>query len=56
MSLVILEKALSLIEHKIGCKFPIVQKLTGFTIANRFVIGKAKAKGAFGWIYSGYDL
>lgn len=35
---------------------PIIKKMQGFIIENRFIISKKLGEGAFGQIYSGYDV
>lgn len=35
---------------------PIIKKMQGFLIDNRFIISKKLGEGAFGQIYSGYDV
>lgn len=35
---------------------PIIKKMKGFIVENRYIISKKLNEGAFGKIYSGYDV
>ena len=49
-------KALEVVFTKLGMSIPVVFKLKGFVLDNRFKISRSMTEGAFGKIYTGSDV
>lgn len=49
-------KALEVVFTKLGMSIPVIFKLRGFVLDNRFKISKSMTEGAFGKIYTGSDV
>lgn len=49
-------KALEVVFTKLGMSIPVIFKLRGFVLDNRFKISKSMTEGAFGKIFTGSDV
>ena len=49
-------KALEKVYAKLGMSIPVIFKLKGFVLDNRFKIAKSMTEGAFGKIFSGSEV
>ena len=49
-------KALEKVFAKLGMSIPVIFKLKGYVLDNRFKISKSMTEGAFGKIFTGSDF